>query len=104
MNPRYPSNLGLTVKTGFDKLECCSAETVSRGRISKVADLFAGLRETLKLSPRRVLYVAFRPVGWDTWKLGTYRKDKLGRVRWYDGWPHHNGLTQLAARNVFPGQ
>jgi hypothetical protein len=98
--PQFQSNAQLTVKAGFSRLvkEC---EFRSYG-VQATHDGFQQLRNMLRLSGGRVLYVAWRQAQKGRgWMLGRYRKDRLGRVRFYQGWPGINGLTQITAKEVF---
>jgi len=99
LSMKYSPDLPLTVKYKLQAFPF-SDDLVTRRAVGakQVTKLMAEIRELVRFvhQPRR-LYVATRQSRLDkAWRVGRFQRDSRGRVRWYDGWHHHNGLLMLA--------
>ncbi len=99
MIPQYDSSQSIQLRYGFSRLDR-AGDYKTRGPKSTAVS-FQSARAVLKASEHRCLYLAWRQGRTKTWRVGELRKDRLGRIRFYDGWPHMNGLTQLTEKDPF---
>lgn len=100
MIPQYDTRQTLQLRYGFSRVDRAIGDYRTDGpRATAVS--FQSARQMLKADCYGVLYLAWRQGRERSWTLGELRKDKLGRIRFYRGWPGINGLIMIACKDVF---
>ena len=100
---QYNPKQSVTIKYAYSRVGRPQADVyhMAPALLKAVHETFKEARSELKASDYSTLFVAMRANGNRDYVLGRYLKDKLGRVRWYDGWPASNGLLQITDRKPF---
>lgn len=99
MAVQFDSSESLHLRYGFSRVDKPLGDYRTHG-VKSTRVSFQAARQALKNSPYSTLYLAWRSGRSRTYQLGEYRKDRLGRIRFYEGWPAL-GKVQVTSREVF---
>lgn len=98
--PQYDTRQTIQLRYGFSRRDKAIGDYRTDGpRATAVS--FQSARTALKLSDNHRLFLAWRQGRTRSWNVGELRKDSLGRIRFYSGWPAMNGLTLISTKDVF---